>query len=125
MVHGRHIDQVTSRKRNVRGDAGAFLAERFFGNLNQNLLPFPEQFGNRGPGFWGIPIRPMFFLLNRGRTTSASASTTVGRTMREPVIVGAIRDPSPRRSFLVYIGRFVLGGWLGWDPPLERLPSWR
>src|SRR5207248_2126705 len=69
MVHCRHIDQVTSGKGNVRGDARAFLAEGFFGNLNQDLLPFPEQLGNCRARFWGISIGPMFFLLNRRRTT--------------------------------------------------------
>src|SRR3989454_12292591 len=67
----------------------------------------------------------MFFLLNRWRTTAASASTAAGRTMCEPVIGGAIRDPSARRPFRLYIGRFVFLGLLCWGPLFVGLPSWR
>ena len=124
MVHRRHIDQVTSGKRNVRGDARAFLAERFFRNLYQDLLPFPEQFGNCGPGLWGISIRPMFLLLNRGRTTAASAPAAAGRTMREAVIVGAIRNAGARRSFRFPVGTVVFLGLFCLRLLLERLPCW-
>src|SRR5262249_46172281 len=44
----RHVDDVTSRKRHVRSDAGAFLADRLFGDLDDDLLPFAQKIGNHG-----------------------------------------------------------------------------
>ena len=46
MVHGRHEYQKASRQRDVAGDARALLADRFLGNLDQNFLPFFQQFAD-------------------------------------------------------------------------------
>src|SRR3954452_14399753 len=43
MVHRRHVDQKTSGQRDVAGDARAFFADWFFGDLDQNLLAFFEK----------------------------------------------------------------------------------
>ena len=112
MIDCRHINQVTSGKRNVRGNARPFLAERFFRNLNEDLLPFPEQFRNGRPGFWRISVCPMFLLLDRGRATSASASAPAGRTVGEMVIVGTIRHASARRPFISLLELFIFLGLL-------------
>ena len=46
VIHRRHVDQKAARQGNMRGDAGAFSAEGFLGDLNQHLLTFREQIGN-------------------------------------------------------------------------------
>ena len=43
VIHRRHVDQEAAGQRDVAGDARAFLADRFLGNLYQNFLPFLEQ----------------------------------------------------------------------------------
>ena len=52
MFDGGHVDQKTTRQRDVRSDAGAFLGNRFFGNLDKNFLSFIKQIRNR----WLLPI---------------------------------------------------------------------
>ena len=47
MLDGRHVDQKASRQRDVRRDARAFLGDRFFRDLDQDLLAFAQQIGNR------------------------------------------------------------------------------
>src|SRR5262245_27593205 len=44
----RHVDDVTSRQRHVRSDASAFLADRLFGDLDDDLLPFAQKICNHG-----------------------------------------------------------------------------
>src|SRR5262249_629718 len=46
VVDRRHVDYVTARQRHVRGDAGAFLADRLFGDLDDDLLPFAQKVGD-------------------------------------------------------------------------------
>ena len=43
VVHRRHVDQKTSGQRDVTGNARAFFADRFLGNLDQDFLPFFQQ----------------------------------------------------------------------------------
>src|SRR5436309_2485888 len=90
----------------------ALVDERFFPNLNEDLLPCPEQFRNGRPGFWRISVCPMFLLLDRGRATSASASAPAGRTVGEMVIVGTIRYASARRPFISLLELFIFLGLL-------------
>ena len=47
VIHGRHVDQETSRQRDVARDACALLANGFLGDLDQNLLPFLEKVGDQ------------------------------------------------------------------------------
>ena len=47
MFDGRHVDQKSSRQCDVRSDARAFLGDRFFCDLDQYLLTFAQQVGNR------------------------------------------------------------------------------
>src|SRR5262249_49469477 len=44
----RHIDDVTAGQRHVRSDAGAFLADRLFGDLDDDLLALPQKSGDHG-----------------------------------------------------------------------------
>src|SRR5438093_1240296 len=81
----------------------AFLAQRFFRNLDKNLLTFPQQLGNRSPWPRRMSICPMFLLLDRRRTTPASASTAAGRTMRERILVGTVGDASARGRLLLVL----------------------
>src|SRR5262245_4105439 len=46
VVDRRHVDYVTARQRHVRSDAGAFLADRLFGDLDDDLLPFAQKVGD-------------------------------------------------------------------------------
>src|SRR5215471_11985163 len=46
VVDRRHVDNITARQRHVRSDAGAFLADRLFGNLDDDLLPFAQKVGD-------------------------------------------------------------------------------
>src|SRR5215468_1339228 len=46
VVDRRHVDYVTARQRHVRSDAGAFLADRLFGDLDDDLLPFAQKIGD-------------------------------------------------------------------------------
>src|SRR5262245_56190726 len=46
VIDRRHVDYVTARQRHVRGDAGAFLADRLFGDLDDDLLPFAQKVGD-------------------------------------------------------------------------------
>src|SRR5262249_24336149 len=48
MVHGRHVQHETSGERDIGGNARAFLSERFFGDLDNNLLARLQQVGYRG-----------------------------------------------------------------------------
>src|SRR5439155_20540110 len=124
MIDCRHINQVTSGKRNVRGNARPFLAERFFRNLNEDLLPFPEQFRNGRPGFWRISVCPMFLLLDRGRAISSSASAPAGRTVGEMAVVGTIGYGSARGTFISVLELFIFPGLLFWLLLLARFLLW-
>src|SRR5262245_44745554 len=46
----RHVDYVTARQRHVRSYAGAFLADRLFGDLDDDLLPFAQKVGDHRAG---------------------------------------------------------------------------
>jgi hypothetical protein len=44
----RHVDNVAARQGDVRSDARAFLADGFFGDLNDDLLAFAQEVGDDG-----------------------------------------------------------------------------
>src|SRR5580693_6109151 len=48
MFHRGHVDHKAAGQRDVRSNAGAFLAQRLFGDLNDDLLALFEQVGNGG-----------------------------------------------------------------------------
>ena len=50
VVHGGHINQKAARQGDVRGDARAFLPQRLFGDLDDNLLAFLQQIADGGAG---------------------------------------------------------------------------
>ena len=47
MIDGRHVHQETAGQRDVRGDARAFLAERFLGDLYDDFLAFAQKVADR------------------------------------------------------------------------------
>src|SRR5205085_2929608 len=106
-------------KRDVRRNARAFFPQRFFGDLNQDLLSFPEEFRNCRIWSRSVPIRAMFFRLCRRWPAPSPAAATAGRPARELIIVRPIRDASARRGFLILmVGLFLLspvfGFFFGW-----------
>ena len=50
VIDGRHVDQEAAGQGDVRGDAGALLSQRFFGDLDDDLLPLAQQVGDGGRG---------------------------------------------------------------------------
>src|SRR5262249_20423802 len=48
MIDRRHVHQEAARQRDVRRDARALLTERLLGDLNDDLLTFLQQVGDRG-----------------------------------------------------------------------------
>jgi hypothetical protein len=46
MLDRRHVNQKAPRQSDVRSNARAFLGDRLFGNLHQNLLAFAQEIGN-------------------------------------------------------------------------------
>ena len=66
MVHRRHVDQEPSRQRDVAGDARAFLADGFLGNLHQDFLALLEQIAD---------LRNLLRLATREAATTSTAST--------------------------------------------------
>ena len=47
VIERRHVHQVAARQRDVAGDARAFLAERFLGDLHDNFLALLEHVRNQ------------------------------------------------------------------------------
>src|SRR5215469_9271979 len=43
VIHGRHVDQKSSRQSNMAGNARALLADGLFRDLHKDLLPFFQQ----------------------------------------------------------------------------------
>ena len=79
MIHRRHVDQEAAGQRDVTGDARALLADRFLGNLHQNLLAFFQQVGDQ---------RHVALFVAAGAASTATAATaaTLG-----PAIVSRTR----------------------------------
>ena len=46
MLDRRHVNQKPARQSDVRSNARAFLGDRLFGNLHQNLLAFAQEIGD-------------------------------------------------------------------------------
>ena len=65
MIHGRHVNDVSARQRDVRRNAGAFLANGFLGNLDQDFLTFAQQVPDRNGGAFRS-CRHRFFGLGAG-----------------------------------------------------------
>ena len=47
VIERRHVDEEAAGKRDVAGDARAFLAERLFGDLDDDFLALLQQVGNQ------------------------------------------------------------------------------
>jgi hypothetical protein len=56
VIDGRHVDAVAAREGDVAGDAGAFLGDGFFGDLDEDLLAGLEEVcdGGKGRAFGAI-----------------------------------------------------------------------
>ena len=50
MLERRHVHHVSARKRDVRCDSGALLPQRFLSDLDDDLLTFFQQVGDRRQG---------------------------------------------------------------------------
>src|SRR6266702_1943740 len=73
VIHGRHVHKEAARKGDVACDAGAFLANWFLGDLDQNLLPFLQQFADERQGTRLLAgTHPSSTTLRRCTTTSAA-----------------------------------------------------
>ena len=81
MLDGRHVDDETARQSDVRRDARALLAERLFGDLNDDLLAFFQKVGDGGQAA-GVRVRDV-----RVRTFAFGAFA-FGRSRRlvDPVV---------------------------------------
>src|SRR5207249_3190038 len=101
-----HVDEIASRQRDVRGDSGAFLAQRLLGYLNQNLLPFPQQLRDHRPGFGPMAVGARLFGFG-GQTAATTTTTTTTTappllraalwgTMGKPVVVRLVGDARTR-----------------------------
>src|SRR6185295_17819608 len=78
VVHCRHIHQIASRQRDVAGDPGALLAQRFLGDLNQDFLSGLEHFGNElrtALLLWPVPVAVVLPPTALLVTTMAPAAT--------------------------------------------------
>src|SRR6185437_1824495 len=64
VVHGRHVNQKTSRQRDVAGDASAFFTDGFLGDLYKNFLAFLQKISD---------LRQVLRLLTAEAPTSPSA----------------------------------------------------
>src|SRR5262245_28853499 len=104
VIDRRHVNQVTPRQRDVGGNAGALLSKRLFGDLNQNFLSFPKQFGNRCARFRRMAVLPLFFCLWRRRTASAPPRPAIGGSMSESIVISAIVNTGAGRAWIV-VGR--------------------
>ncbi len=80
VIHRRHVDQEATGQRDVAGDASALLADRFFGDLHQDFLPFLEQVGDQRHAL--LLVAP----------ETASTAATASATLR-PAIVSRTRRP--------------------------------
>src|SRR5579864_2090375 len=96
MIHRRHVDQEAPRQRDVAGDARAFLADGFLGDLHQDLLAFLEQVADERDR--------RILAATETATASTAALAVAGATLAIAVIagaraLGALRVTcSPRRS---------------------------
>src|SRR5262249_61683799 len=73
VVHGRHVDQITSGQRDVAGNTRSLFAHGLFGDLHQNFLTFLQQLGNLWHG------------TARTARAAAHAASTAARTSTTPV----------------------------------------
>ena len=94
MVHRGHVDQEPPGQRDVTSNARSFLADRFFGDLDQNFLAFFEQITDQ----WNRRI-----LTAPETASAATAALAVARTTLAIIAgtgsLGALRiTRSPRRS---------------------------
>ena len=74
VVHGRHVDQESSRQRNVAGDARTLLTYGFLRNLHQDFLAFLEKIGNERCGL-------SLEVAARAKTATTPATTAAATTI--------------------------------------------
>src|SRR5260221_4822660 len=99
MFHRRHVNQKAARQGDVRSDARAFLGDWLFGDLDQNLLAFFQEIGNRGslpalvPGGTAAATTATW-----GRRTTFAARSGLRSLFRVPRFLGCFEG----RRFLFY-----------------------
>src|SRR5438105_1321105 len=72
MFDCRHVNQIAARKRDVRSNARALLGDRLFGNLDQNLLAFAQEVGDRR--LRALAPRGAAAAMTRGSATTVARS---------------------------------------------------
>src|SRR5512142_2422884 len=82
MLDRRHVDKISARQGDVRRDARTFAGDRFFGDLNDDLLPLAKQVRDRR-------LRRTFTTVTAIVSTAASA--TVAAASAFPVASGRSR----------------------------------
>src|SRR5262245_3245401 len=106
MVDRRHVNQISTRKGNMRCDSRTLLAERLFRHLDQNFLPLTKKLRNhRTAPRLGAVWPMMFFGLSWGWTSPAPL-TAIGRPVRERSLIGPIGQAHAG-------GRILLGVFFG------------
>ena len=87
MVDGRHIDQVPARQGDVRSNARALLAQRLFGDLDDNLLALFQEVGDqRQRRTFPVPVLvPVFVAVLIPVSVSVAVPISIaGRGCRAP-----------------------------------------
>ena len=95
VIDRRHVHEEAAGQGDMRGDAGAFLAERLLGNLNNDFLAFTQQIRDGGHGRPG----PLF----------ASFTRLAGLTCLARLTGGALLARFPGRTLLAGLAHFGLG----------------
>ena len=71
MFHGRHVDEITSRERDVACDPGSLFGDRFLRDLNQDFLAFVQHIAD-GLVFGAVIAVGNGMSLAPGRDTAAA-----------------------------------------------------
>src|SRR5579859_322409 len=78
VIDGRHVDEETAGKRYVAGDARAFFAERFFGDLDDNILTRLKHFTDELRTAWRARVPAMMTIVTRTAGTTAFETVPAG-----------------------------------------------
>src|SRR4051794_20002915 len=104
MLDRGHINEISSRQRNVRRDARAFSCDRFFSDLNKYLLSLAKQIGDSRLRRAITTITTVIASTSWAALISAAAWTAIA-SARRPYLRGQIdrydlTGPVRRRCFV-------------------------
>ena len=114
-----HVNQEAARQRDVRGDAGALLAERLLGDLNDDFLALAQQIADGrvlrlvgagfGAGFGAARCGPLWCLLGFGaKLGGVFRAALLGPALVRTALVGAPVAPAHPAGNAVQIARTLL-----------------